>query len=157
MAMNLIQAYRQAPWRVQMQWIGLFLLCLAVLVMVGGVYLSISAQAATAGLQIQDYEGQRESLQRDIADLRSQVAYQTSASQMESRAKELGFEQPDMDKVQYVVIPGYVPRQTIILVPPEAPTLAKKQILKPVYTQSLWEWMFQGALTLGDNTAGFFK
>jgi len=52
MAQNLIQAYRQAPWRTQLQWIGFFLLGLVIIVTVAGLYLSITAQSTTAGVEI---------------------------------------------------------------------------------------------------------
>ena len=41
-----IQAYKQTPWRVQLQWIGLFLLGLILVAAITGIYLSINAQAA---------------------------------------------------------------------------------------------------------------
>jgi len=50
---RLLQAYKQAPWRVQLQWIGLFLLGLVLVAGITGLYLNISAQAATAGRKIQ--------------------------------------------------------------------------------------------------------
>jgi predicted nucleic acid-binding Zn ribbon protein len=39
---NIIQAYRQAPWRMQLQWIGIFLLILVSISAIAGVYLSLA-------------------------------------------------------------------------------------------------------------------
>ena len=50
---RLLQAYKQAPWRIQIQWIGLFLLGLVLVASIIGLYLSISAQAAASGRSIQ--------------------------------------------------------------------------------------------------------
>jgi len=83
MAKNLIQAYRQAPWRTQIQWIGLFLLGLVGIVLMTGLWLSITAQATAAGVEIQNLEYEREDIQRKIADLKTQYAYLTSAAVME--------------------------------------------------------------------------
>jgi len=53
---RLLHAYKQAPWRIQLQWIGIFLLGLVLMASITGVYLNISAQAATAGRMIQFIE-----------------------------------------------------------------------------------------------------
>ena len=57
---RLTQAYRQTPWRTQLQWIGLFLLALILLATVAGIYLSVSAGAAAVGREIQQLEYERE-------------------------------------------------------------------------------------------------
>ncbi len=48
------QAYRQAPWRLQMQSIGFYLLPVIAIALTTIIYLNISAQAATAGLHVRD-------------------------------------------------------------------------------------------------------
>jgi len=155
MAQSLIQAYRQAPWRKQLQGLFLFLLVLVGIAMIAWVYLSISAQAATAGLEIQFLEEDRDDLARQIADLQSQLGYLTSAGEMERRAKELGFEPADPTNLDYVVIPGYTGRQTPYLAPaPVTETTTNASLIKPAYTQSLWEFLFQGSLAWSEAIGG---
>jgi hypothetical protein len=50
---SLTQAYSQAPWRKQMQIIGLFLLVLVLTALVG-IYLSVTARAAAVGRDLID-------------------------------------------------------------------------------------------------------
>ena len=57
---QIVQTVRQANWRVQRQWIGLFLLGLVLIAMVAGIYLNITVRATLAGREIQ-------MLQADIA------------------------------------------------------------------------------------------
>ncbi len=152
-----IQAYRQAPWRTQLQWSGLFLLGLVAAVCVAVVYLNISAQAATAGLEIQTLEAAKETSQRKIADARNKLALLTSQDVMEKRAEDLGFVDTDATTSTYLVVKGYPGRQPIVLAPPPSPDMIKRPVIKPGYTQSLWEWLFQGILSFNDTTGGVTK
>ncbi|HNR46076.1 MAG TPA: hypothetical protein PKH92_03825 [Anaerolineaceae bacterium] len=149
MAQNLIQAYRQAPWRTQLQWIGLFLLGLVGVVLVAGLWLSITAQATSAGVEIQNLEYDREDIQREIADLKTHYAYLTSAAVMEDRAEGLGYVTADMTQAVYVIVPGYVGRQPEILALPITLEAEESEILKPSYTQSLWDILFRARLWQG--------
>ena len=93
MMMNnrIVQAYRQAPWRTQLQWTGLFLLVLVLVASVASIYLNVSASAAASGREIQRLGQQSEDLERSIADLRTQLAMLTSAANMEKRAEAMNF------------------------------------------------------------------
>ncbi len=140
MAPKLVQAYRQAPWRVQLQRLGYFALAIIMVLLVAALYLNISAQAATAGLDFQGLEFQRQSIQRQIADLDATLAQITSEESMLARAGALGFKPISSDQAVYVVVPGYTGRQPAALAPvPDASMLAEP-IIKPSYTQSLWEF-----------------
>ncbi len=152
MATKLVQAYRQAPWRVQLQRLGYFALGIIMVLLVAALYLNISAQAATAGLDFQGLEFQRQSLQRQIADLDATLARVTSEESMRARAEALGFKPISSDKAVYVVVPGFTGRQQAALAPvPDANMLAEP-IIKPSYTQSLWEFLFQGILTWSNSS-----
>ena len=113
MNQKIIQAYRQAPWRVQLQWIGVFLLVLVVAIGASGIYLYVSAQATAAGANIHSLEIQREELTSRIADLRTQVAYANSAVVMEVRAEKLGFRHAQQEDLIYLAVPGYTGRAPV--------------------------------------------
>jgi cell division protein FtsB len=148
---RLVQAYRQAPWRLQTQR-GVLLLIVAILgASVLWVMISVTVQAAAAGLKIQELEDEQERLQRQIAGLRTQIAMQTSAEVIKKRAKDLKFEPVDPASVTYVVIPGYKGREPDIQAPPPSTTV-RQSLVKPAYTQSLWEWLLEGALTISQPT-----
>ncbi len=124
-----------------MQWIGILLLALVVIITIAGLYLNITAQAAAAGIEIQQLEDKRESARREIADMRSTLANLTSAGVMNARALDLGYERANMETAVYVVIPGYVGRQFQAAVIPAQPETEDTVIL-PAYQQSLWDWFF---------------
>ncbi len=140
---RLIQAYRQAPWRIQTQWMGLFLLALALIALVAGFYLYVSAQAAVAGLELQSLQQDREQKERDIAQARNQLAELTSTSAMLARAEILGFKKLNPEEITYLVVPEYAGRQAEPLVNPTGRDVLQADLIKPVYTQSLWEWLLE--------------
>ena len=154
MTRHVTQAYQQAPWRSQVQAIGLFLLGLVVAALVAGLYLSISAQTSAEGIAIQDLESQRDDLQQQIADLKTQVGMLTSDAQMEQRAKALGYQQTDPNSSTYMYLANYPGRQAAEFAPLTAPQTQTQSILKSDYTQSLWEWLFQGALQINNSMGG---
>lgn len=148
------QAFKQAPWRSQIQFVGLFLLGLVVVLLVAGVYLSISGQAAEAGLETYNLNYERRTLERNIADYKAQLALISSSAVMETRAKSMGFEVANPDNVIYVSVPGYTGRQTAILAPPPGITEAQSAVVKTEYRESLWDWLFQGINRLSSSVGG---
>jgi hypothetical protein len=154
MKQTLIQAYRQAPWRTQLQWIGGFLLVLVVLMLIAGVYLYVSASATAAGTRIHDLEIEREALQIQLADLRTELAYLNSAEVMRARASEAGYHQASIDEIEYVTVEGYSGRSVVFLAPPPSHKPVESNLIKPAYKQSLWEWLYQGTFRLIDSKAG---
>jgi hypothetical protein len=151
---NLIQAYQQAPWRSQLQYIGLFLLGLVVVALVAGVYLYISAETVSAGVSIQDLEVAKADMRREIANLDSQLANLQSSSVMEKRAKDLGYERIDLAKVVYLKVPGYTGRQTAKLAPAKIDEPTPQIVIKDSYTESLWEWFNASLMDMGDRPVG---
>jgi hypothetical protein len=145
---RIIQAYKQAPWRVQLQWIGILLLVLVVGMLIAGVYLYLSAEATAAGTQIRTLELEREDLQIRIADLSTQLAFLRSAAFMQSRAEALGFKNASQEDIVYVQVPGYTGRQVVFLAPPPGNDPRDASIIKPAYKESLWEWLYQGTFDL---------
>jgi len=152
--LNLTQAFKQAPWRNQIQFVGLFLLALVVVVLVASVYLSISGRAAAAGLHSYSYSLERQDLERAIADYKSQIAIMTSASVMEKRAKDAGFQRIDPSQAVYVLVPGYTGRQPVVLAAPPGVSDSGISLVKTIYRQSLWDWLFGGINRLSDSVGG---
>ena len=138
---NITQAYSQAPWRKQLQWIGLFMLALILIAMVAGIYLSVSAQASTAGREIQIMYAEMEEVRRNIEDMESQKAILVSNAQMEKRAEELGFMRVESDEIFYILVPGYFkPEQVELAGKPRSPLPVFPKV-SPEYTQSLVDWL----------------
>ena len=154
MKVGLVQAYKQTPWRIQAKWFSRFLLAVVGLVLIAGLYLSISAQTVAAGAEMQRQDIKRDTMQRDIADLRSQEAYLTSENVMEERARAMGYEFMNAGQVTYVVVPGYRPPLLPNLAPPPGMDMIVQPILKSSYTQSLWDWVTDEVGLFGDRLDG---
>jgi hypothetical protein len=141
-ATQIIHAYRQAPWRVQRQWVGVFLLFVIGAAMVAALYLDVTARAAIAGREIQETRFEITTIQRSNADLETQLAKLTSTEEMEHRATTLGFRPIQPGELDYVAVPGFAPPEPKIL--KEAPDVTgPDQTLPPEYSQSLIEWFDQ--------------
>lgn len=150
---HFIHAYKQAPWRVQRQWLGAFLLSVLGLAMIAALYLDVTAQAAIEGRAIQNMSAEMLAVQHGNSDLESKLAELTSARVMEQRAQALGYQRVEPSQIEYVIVPGYSP--------PAPPILASSAMLKPSapsippeYTQSLLEWL-QQRLRAPGSTRGY--
>ena len=146
---HFVHAYRMAPWRVQRQWIGAFLLSVVMLAMVASLYLDVTAQAAIAGREIQNLAFETGAVQQASADLQTQLASLTSASVMEQRALDLGYRAVEPEEMEYLMVPGYVHTQPDILAIVPQPGL-RAPTISPEYTQSLLDWLDHQLQSLGD-------
>ena len=145
---NIVAKARQAPWRVQRQWIGLFLLGFVAVAMVAGIYLNVTARTAVSGREIQFLQAGISDNLLANSDLETRLASLTSAEAMQRRAQGLGFEPASPQDITYVVVPGYLPSRTVDLSSPQDPEAAAP-ILLPEYSESLFDWFTR---TLAANT-----
>jgi hypothetical protein len=148
------QAFKQAPWRSQIQFAGLFLLGLVIVIMIASIYLSISGRAAAAGLSAYRLNSERQTLERQISDRKAHIAMLTSVTQMENRAKEMGFTRIDPSEVIYVVVPGYIGKQSVEMAAPPGIDDTEQSLVLPAYRQSIWDWLFQGINRLSESVGG---
>ena len=151
MKRQLTQAHQQKPWRIQLQRLGLILLVLVMVVLSFFMNLNFTSRAAQAGVQIRILEAERESLIRTISANRTDLAMLTSATVMQSRAKELGFVPATRADIEYLYIDDYVGKQPQ---PVSIPPTARNQevnYLTPAFTQSIWDWLYQGTFIMLDQ------
>lgn len=139
-ATRIIHAYRQAPWRVQRQYVGAFLLAIIIVALISALYLDVTARAALAGREIQNLRVEITSMQRINADLETELASLTSSSMMQRRALELGYRPVKPGELDYVFVPGYTAPEPDILLS-AIDTTSPAIHLPEEYTQSLIEWM----------------
>ena len=138
-ATQIIHAYRQAPWRIQRQWIGAFLLAVICAAMVAALYLDVTARTAVAGREIQEMRIVITTVQRENADLETQLADMTATEVMQRRALELGYRPVLPGELDYVAVPGFVtPEPDILLAAKDASP--RIESMPAEYTQSLLEW-----------------
>jgi cell division protein FtsL len=135
------QAYSQAPWRKQVQLLGLFLLIVVFMALVAGIYLNVSARSGAIGREIQFLQEQTLQNEQKIADLRAQLGTMYSSSEMERRARIQGFQLLDPEEALYVVVPGYGGRQPLILAPAYQREVVSASVLPAEYTEPLSIWL----------------
>jgi len=138
---HFVQKYRQASWRVQLQWLVLFVLGLVAVALVAGLYLNVSARAALTGRKIQSLEAAIRSGERVNANLESQLAALTSAQEMKDQAIAIGFHTVDTAEITYVPVSGYAPPLAINMASQE--THPSALVIPPEYTQSLFDWLIE--------------
>ena len=156
------QAYAQAPWRKQLQIIGLVSLFFVLIALVAGIYLNITARAATVGREIQmmqvRFSGMQrvssieegepdplpiEELEQVIASLEVELAYQTSYDVMEKRASDMGFQPASTDELIYLEVEGYVNASPAEFAPPPMPVVIQAENSNPLFKESLVDWLKQ--------------
>lgn len=135
------QAYSQAPWRRQMQFLGLFSAALVFAALIAGIYLSVTARAAEVGRDVQDMQRKIDTLEISNADLQARLAILTSASAMQTRALAIGFQPVTNEETMFISVPGYSERQAVVLAPGEVPALVSAPVLPDEYTESLFTWL----------------
>lgn len=137
-----------------MQRIVFIVVALVAIALVAYVYLSIGAATATAALQIRMLRSDIHYQQLDMAQMQNTIAELNTKSVMAQRAGEMGYEPFNPDRVVYLVIPGYKGRNTVALASPPAGGTIRPPILKPSYTQSLWEWFVENMVRESGSAGG---
>lgn len=140
------QAYKQKPWRTQLQWVGRILLGLIIFILGTILHLNITTQAAAAGVDIRVLERDRENLERNIDNNRTELAIITSAAVMQERAKELGFQHATKDDIEYIFIDEYIEKEPDIITSQSVLNRSQQTAMNPKYTQSIWDTLFSGTL-----------
>jgi hypothetical protein len=146
-ATRIIHAYKQAPWRIQRQWVGAFLLAVIGIAMVAALFLDVTARAAVAGREMQEMRFEILSIQRSNADLETRLAKLTSSSEMERRARVLGYRPVQPGELDYIAVPGFVAPEPDILRAAADVTIPETS-LPYEYSESLIEW-FDGRIKSG--------
>jgi hypothetical protein len=139
MAQQMVNAYKQAPWRSHIQRLGIYLTLLVGLVLVAGFYLFVTEKAAAAGVAIQDLEYEKGRIEREIATMNTNIAYLTSNKIMTQRAEELGFKSSSPSISLYIPVDGYQKRDISELPGSATAVGLPNNILQPMYTQSIWD------------------
>ena len=139
---NFTQAYSQAPWRKQLQWIGIFLTCLTAFLLAASIFISITSKTAAVGKDIQRYRLQAETLGLEIANMQSQLAILTSAATLKDRAIKMGFRPASPDEIIYVNVPGYTGDAIILGSTPQMVETTRPE-LSAAFTQSWVDWFIR--------------
>ncbi len=139
---DISRAFKQAPWRVQVQVIASLAAASIALAALGGLYLTEASRAATAGRDVQTLQAKKAALEFAIDRQLALIARAKSVSQLEARARELGYAPVTADRIDYVIVEGYYGPQSHL--PAETPVQA--QAPQPDYDETLGAWL-AGVLT----------
>ncbi len=151
MTKKFTHAYKQAPWRLKIRGIAWVIVFVVAFIVIALTNLNISARTYAAGIEAQRLIGEKETLNQKIADLRNRLGVTTSFRYVSSRYSEIGFHTfNNSDAVVYLSVPGYYVPELEIDLQPSTKNQASP-ILKPVYTQSLWDLLLEGAIKLSKN------
>jgi hypothetical protein len=143
MEKDLLQAYKQAPWRTQIQRVGAFLLIVVVIAVIAGLYLNISGQSAATGRRIQNLESELANLKRENNDLQTQLGAIESVRELSARLDTLNMRPLTIEEALYLEVPGYIPAGGPRLAPPPVIKAEPSPILLPEFTSGFVEWLSQ--------------
>jgi cell division protein FtsL len=136
---RLVTVRRDNGMRIQQQWAISFIAVVAMLALLAGLYLNITATASIAGRQIQNLEVEITANEQVNADLETRIATLMADSILEQRAQALGFEPVDRKTLQYMVVPGYFPPQAVNMV--SAVTSDEALSASPEFNETLIDWV----------------
>lgn len=134
------QAFKQAPWRIDVLKTSKTALTIVILLILGGIYLAVNAKVAKAGREVLVLESRRTDLYRINSELTATIAEIRSPKRMMERAASLGFSEATADDIQYLIIEGYSGKPPFIAPKPPASSYEGGSMLSPAYTETLGEW-----------------
>jgi hypothetical protein len=133
----LSRAFRQAPWRIQVQLIASLAAAAIVMVALGGLYLTEASRAATAGRDVQALQVQKAELQFMIDRQLALIAQAKSVERLEQRARDLGYVPAEIGQIENIRVEGYYGPQYNL--PAEAAPQPLFDV--PNYNESLGTWL----------------
>lgn len=138
-AAQFLRAFKQAPWRTQTQAMAAWSIILLIIAVMGGLYLSVAARAATAGRDLQNAEARKAELTLQNNELRATLAQLRSVTLLYNRARDLGFAPARPEQIEYLAVPNY-PQPAPVAAPApaaEAAPLTLSQWLAQTFRQLL--------------------
>lgn len=135
---DISRAFKQAPWRIQVQVIASLAAGAVVIAALGGLYLTEASRAATAGRDVQSLQVAKADLQFVIDRQTALVAQAKSVSRLQQRAIELGFVPAAAEQIDYVKVEGYYGPQLAVPADTGAPTAP---VVLNDYDETLGTWV----------------
>ena len=117
---QILRAFKQAPWRKQIQSVAVLAVILLVVAILGGFYLTVAARAGTAGRDLQSLQRRQDELIRSNDELRAQLAELRSVKRLAERAHTLGYDAVAPETVEYLVVKNYPTAVAAAAAPPSA-------------------------------------
>ena len=118
-----LRAFKQAPWRTQTQAVAAWSVTLLVVMVLGGLYLTVASRAAAAGRDLQRLEVRKAALTLENDELRAELAELRSVTRLVQRALALGFQPAQSGQIEYLAVYNY-PHAAQTAPPPRAAEVA---------------------------------
>ena len=84
-----------------------WLLFIAVIVLLGVIYMGQASQAALTGQRVNDKQEKLARIHQENAQLQAEIAVLLAPDRMEKRAKALGFHLASADQIKYLAVKDY--------------------------------------------------
>ncbi len=139
--MRSTQAVKQGSWRSQVRITSKTILPVIALFLIAGLYLAVNARVAREGRKVLELQSQMEELERQTAELRSNLAELTMPGRMLEQAMEMGFRPAELGDIIYVVVPEYQSGEPFVAPSPPTSLTPREGGLSPAYTETLGEWI----------------
>jgi len=145
-----VDVTRQASWRNVLRSTGASLLWLIILLILGGLYLTVNAKAAKAGRMVISLEARVEEASREYVELNAILAELTAPERMAKLAMAEGFRQATLSDVIFLPF-DEVPGQSLFRAPlPKSIQEEYRWAMSPAFTETLID-AFQRWTGLGER------
>lgn len=141
---QLLRAFKQAPWRQQMQMLAGLSITLLIVLVIGGLYLAVASRAGNAGRDLQRLEIRKAELLRQNDRLRAELADLREMNRMALRALALGFAPATPEQVRYVAVPNYPTEPMTLAVETTETKVAAQPTTLEWITEALRGWLGGG-------------
>jgi hypothetical protein len=129
---------------------------LALVAVLGAIYLSQASRIAVTGRQVQMMQNELETLKRDNAAIEKSIAESQSLDRLQIRAREMGFVSAQPENIEYLVIPDYPSTTAVPSTIQLQPEPATTPTIQPLETmeEALWLRIRQSVGSLIQGEAG---
>ncbi len=117
-----------------------WVLAVAVLALIGTVYLAQASQAAEEGARLESLQAQLSELQRSSAQLEADIAEAQRPERLAKRAAELGYRPATIDEIEFVPVQDY-PTPAATKGAPGVPAPVRPAARNPL--ELLWTYLAQ--------------
>ena len=156
MAQNWIQhTLSRRRFQTRNQAASLAILGIAILMILGSVYLSQVASFAITNRAIEDLIIRRDELKYTNEQLIAEIAKFRTVPRLTLRAQDIGFRPATNSDIDYVLIEGYSPTRKTSFV--EAANRESVAAQSPVYAETFSGWLQQQLALLREQFAAFGK
>lgn len=131
--------FSRKRFRTRNQATAMAILGIAVLLLLGGLYLSQVASFAITNREIEDLISRRDQLKRQNEQLVGEIASFRTVPRLYARAVEIGFRPAANSDIDYLLIEGYNPQRDYMQLETASPSQLEEAA--PVYAETFSGWI----------------